>query len=148
MLKVTSPATLAALLILRTHAEESLASLRVGFYSGKCGRNDVESIVFSVVKARFIKDPTLVATLLRMQFHDCFVRGCDASLILDGGNTEKTAPPNGSVRGYEFIDSVKAALERVCPGVVSCADIIAIATRVSVVMVNYLLVPSNMLGSL
>ncbi|KAL8153870.1 hypothetical protein V2J09_011630 [Rumex salicifolius] len=147
-------AALFAILIMMTLAGESLASLKVGFYNGKCGKNDIESIVFSIVKSKFIKDPTLVAALLRMQFHDCFVRcllysfcvrpysdgprpeinGCDASLLLDGRSSEKTAPPNGSVRGYEVIDAVKAALERVCPGVVSCADIIAIATRVSVVM--------------
>ncbi|KAL8162731.1 hypothetical protein V2J09_014220 [Rumex salicifolius] len=126
-----SPAVLAALLILMTLGG-CLADLRVGFYAKKCGKNNVESIVFSVVKAKFAKDPTLVAALLRMQFHDCFVRGCDASLLLDGSNTEKTAGPNGSVRGYEVIDAVKAALEKACPGLVSCADIIAIATRVAV----------------
>ncbi|KAL8128891.1 hypothetical protein V2J09_018046 [Rumex salicifolius] len=96
-----------------TLAGESIASLKVGFYNGKCGKNDIESIVFRIVKSKFIKDPTLVAALLRMQFHDCFVRGCDASLLLDGRSSEKTAPPNGSVRGYEVIDAVKAALERV-----------------------------------
>ncbi|KAL8162730.1 hypothetical protein V2J09_014219 [Rumex salicifolius] len=126
-----SPAALAALLILMTLGG-CLADLRVGFYAKKCGKNDAESIVFSVIKAKFAKDPTLVAALLRMQFHDCFVRGCDASILLDGSNTEKTAGPNGSVRSYEVIDAVKAALEKACPGVVSCADIIAIATRVAV----------------
>lgn len=57
------------------------------------------------------------------------LKGCDASLLLDGSNSEKRAPPNLSVRGYELIDAVKNAVERACPGVVSCADIIAMATR-------------------
>ncbi|KAL8162721.1 hypothetical protein V2J09_014210 [Rumex salicifolius] len=130
--KANSPMALATLLILMTLAGQSLADLRIGFYANKCGKNNVEAIVFRVVRSKFVKDPTLVAALLRMQFHDCFVRGCDASILLDGSNTEKTAGPNGSVRGFEVIDAVKAALEKACPGVVSCADIIAIATRAAV----------------
>ncbi|KAL8162740.1 hypothetical protein V2J09_014229 [Rumex salicifolius] len=105
MLKATSPAALAALLILLTLAGESFANLRVGFYIGKCGKNNVEAIVFRVIRTKFIQDPTIVAALLRA---------------------------NGSVRGYEVIDAVKAALEKACPEVVSCADIIVLATRAAV----------------
>lgn len=48
--------------------------LQVGFYRGKCrGDVDVEGIVRNVVVQAFRKDPTIVAALLRMQFHDCFV---------------------------------------------------------------------------
>ncbi|KAJ4845145.1 hypothetical protein Tsubulata_018407 [Turnera subulata] len=100
-----------------------------GFYKGKCGNNNVESIVRQKVIAKNNTDPTIVAALLRLQFHDCFVNGCDASILLDGNNTEKTAPPNLSVRGYDFIDEIKTALESACQGVVSCADIIVMATR-------------------
>ncbi|KAM7502298.1 hypothetical protein LguiB_001202 [Lonicera macranthoides] len=103
--------------------------LQVGFYRGKCKLVDVESIVRIVVTSRFLKDKTIAPALIRMQFHDCFVNGCDASILLDGSNSEKTAPPNLSVRGYEVIDAAKAAVEAVCPGVVSCADIITMATR-------------------
>ncbi|XP_027069845.2 peroxidase 60-like [Coffea eugenioides] len=104
--------------------------LKVGFYQGKCnGTVDVEVVVGGVVKTWFSSDSTITPALLRMQFHDCFVTGCDASLLLDGSNSEKTAIPNLSVRGYGLIDAAKAAVEAICPGVVSCADIISMATR-------------------
>ncbi|KAJ9163987.1 hypothetical protein P3X46_023606 [Hevea brasiliensis] len=104
-------------------------ALQVGFYRGKCRFADVEAIVAGVITAQFLRDPTIVAALLRLQFHDCFVNGCDASILIDGINSEKTVPPNLSVRGYDIIDQAKAAVENACPGVVSCADLIAIATR-------------------
>ncbi|XP_065866363.1 peroxidase 60 [Euphorbia lathyris] len=107
--------------------------LEVGFYKGKC-IFDVESIVRGVVQSKFISDRTIVAALLRLQFHDCFVHGCDASILLDGKNSEKTAIPNLSVRGYDIIDAAKSAVEFFCPGIVSCADIIAMATRDSVLL--------------
>nr|XP_010934121.1 peroxidase 60-like [Elaeis guineensis] len=59
---------------------------------------------------------------------------CDASILLDGPSGEKTAPPNLSVRGYDIIDEAKAALEKACPGVVSCADIIVAVTRDAVAL--------------
>ncbi|XP_010261060.1 PREDICTED: cationic peroxidase 1-like isoform X2 [Nelumbo nucifera] len=66
-----------------------------------------------------------------------FTQGCDASILLDDTPTftgEKTALPNAnSVRGYEVIDSIKAQLELLCPGVISCADILAVAARDAVV---------------
>ncbi|GJW49456.1 peroxidase 60-like protein [Tanacetum coccineum] len=115
--------------ILLNLISHSYGALEFGFYNGKCQPSDVEDIVRRTVAAKFFSDRTITPALLRMQFHDCFVNGCDASLLLDGSNSEKTAPPNLSVRGYDVIDAAKSAVERVCPGVVSCADIIVMATR-------------------
>ncbi|CAN1326931.1 Peroxidase 56 [Linum perenne] len=67
-----------------------------------------------------------------MQFHDCFIRGCDASVLIDStknNQAEKDAIPNLSLRGFGTIDRVKAALEMECPGIVSCSDILAIVAR-------------------
>ncbi|KAL2511893.1 Peroxidase superfamily protein [Abeliophyllum distichum] len=105
---------------------------RVGFYSSTCSR--VESIVQSAVRSSFNSNPTIAPGLLRMHFHDCFVQGCDGSILIDGSNTEKTAGPNLLLRGYEVIDNAKTQLENACPGVVSCADIIALAARDAVVL--------------
>lgn len=45
--------------------------VRVGYYTGKCGTKDVESIIRGIVRARFAYEPAIVAFLLWLQFHDC-----------------------------------------------------------------------------
>ncbi|XP_059650112.1 peroxidase N1-like [Cornus florida] len=107
---------------------------RVGFYSKSCPR--AESIVQSTVEAHFQTDATVAPGLLRMHFHDCFVQGCDASILIDGPSTEKTAASNLFLRGGDVIDDAKKQLEAACPGVVSCADILALAARDAVVLSN------------
>lgn len=65
------------------------------------------------------------------------MQGCDGSILLDGDSGEKFALPNhNSVRGYEVIDAIKADLESVCPEVVSCADIVALAAGYGVLFVS------------
>ncbi|CAM0152207.1 unnamed protein product [Urochloa decumbens] len=96
----------------------------------------IVTAVRSVTKAAIAREQRMGASILRLFFHDCFVQGCDASLLLDDTSSfqgEKMATPNnGSVRGFEVIDDIKTAVEKVCPGVVSCADILSIAARDSV----------------
>ncbi|KAL6181097.1 hypothetical protein ACLB2K_047753 [Fragaria x ananassa] len=122
------------LLVLATTFPSSVQSqtTRVGFYSRSCPR--AESIVTQTVQKHFKSTPSIAPGLLRMHFHDCFVQGCDGSVLLSGTNTEKTAGPNLGLRGWEVIDDAKTQLEAACPGVVSCADILALAARDSVVL--------------
>ncbi|KAL3693284.1 hypothetical protein R1sor_006935 [Riccia sorocarpa] len=105
--------------------------LSTSFYSNSCP--SVLTTVRSAVSNALKSDPRAGAKLLRMFFHDCFVQGCDASVLLDDTSTfkgEKTAAPNAnSLGGFNIIDSIKTSLEKSCPKTVSCADIVAIAAR-------------------
>ncbi|XP_062077176.1 cationic peroxidase 2-like [Humulus lupulus] len=105
---------------------------KVGFYSKTCPK--AESIISSTVQTHFKSNPRIAPGILRMHFHDCFVRGCDGSILIAGSSTEKTAAPNSGIPGYNVIDDAKKQLEAACPGVVSCADILALAARDSVVV--------------
>ncbi|XP_057806705.1 peroxidase 64-like [Salvia miltiorrhiza] len=98
---------------------------------------NVESIVAKVVRNATSRDKTVPATLLRMHFHDCFIRGCDGSILLEsgGGNkAERDAPPNRSLHAFYVIEAAKRAVEAACPALVSCADILAFAARDAVVL--------------
>ncbi|KAI4342276.1 hypothetical protein MLD38_026918 [Melastoma candidum] len=110
--------------------------LRPGFYLFTCPI--AESIVKSAVESHFRSNPAVAPKLLRMHFHDCFVKGCDASILVDGQTAEKTAVPNLSLApAFPVIDDAKAQLEAACPGVVSCADIVALAARDAVLLMMY-----------
>ncbi|KAF9668316.1 hypothetical protein SADUNF_Sadunf15G0116100 [Salix dunnii] len=113
----------------------SKAMLNDHYYDQACPQ--AGKIIFETVRNASMHDPKVPARILRMFFHDCFIRGCDASILLDstpGNQAEKDGPPNVSVRSFYVIDDAKAKLEMACPHTVSCADIIAIAARDVVAM--------------
>ncbi|TXG73147.1 hypothetical protein EZV62_001726 [Acer yangbiense] len=92
------------------------SQLTTDFYSKTCP-NVLQIVRREVMKA--IKVETrMAASLIRLHFHDCFVNGCDASLLLDGSDSEKLALANlNSARGFEVVDTIKAAVESQCSGV-------------------------------
>ncbi|RZS12990.1 hypothetical protein BHM03_00044504 [Ensete ventricosum] len=99
------------------------AQLSPTFYNTSCP--NALSIIRTAVRAAVTRDRRMGASLLRLHFHDCFVQA-----------REKTANPNNnSLRGFEVIDAIKSKLESACKQVVSCADIVAVAARDSVVAV-------------
>ncbi|TVU37634.1 hypothetical protein EJB05_10959, partial [Eragrostis curvula] len=119
-------------------APPSGLGLSYGYYNNSSSDSycpQAESLVKEAVAAAIAKDERAGAWLIRLFFHDCFVRGCDASVLLtttESGNTdtEREGPPNkNSLRGFEVIDTAKAKVEAQCEGKVSCADILAFAAR-------------------
>ncbi|KAJ4887351.1 Peroxidase 1 [Raphanus sativus] len=112
--------------------------LDLDYYRSTCPQ--VETIVRRVTFQYVSRRPTLAAALLRMHFHDCFVRGCDGSILLKSPfkDAERDAVPNLSVRGYEVVDAAKSALDRIkgCRGAVSCADVLALVARDAVAVIG------------
>jgi len=108
--------------------------LQVGYYNKKCrGGVDVEGVIMEHIKRAIRKNPRVGAALVRLVFHDCFVRGCDGSVLLDKSaqnpHPEKEAPANIGLAAFDVLEEIKADLERKCPGVVSCSDILVYAAR-------------------
>ncbi|KAA0040046.1 peroxidase 2-like [Cucumis melo var. makuwa] len=107
------------------------------FYDTTCP--NVSSIVRGVMQQALQSDDRAGAKIIRLHFHDCFVDGCDGSVLLedqDGITSELGAPGNGGITGFNIVDDIKTAVENVCPGVVSCADILAIASRDAVTLAS------------
>ena len=68
------------------------------------------------------------------------MQGRDASVLISSprGDAEKDADDNLSLAGdgFDTVDKAKRAVEAACPGVVSCADILALAARGVVLLVS------------
>ncbi|XP_059294077.1 peroxidase 31 [Lycium ferocissimum] len=106
--------------------------LNTAYYTKSCPR--FEQIMQETTTNKQITSPTTAAATLRLFFHDCFVGGCDSSVLISStpfNKAERDAEINLSLPGdgFDVITRAKTALELTCPGVVSCSDILAVAAR-------------------
>ncbi|KAF8709862.1 hypothetical protein HU200_029575 [Digitaria exilis] len=113
-------------------AQPGAADLKTNYYASTCP--NVEAIVRGAVQQRKQATIRTIGSTIRLFFHDCFVEGCDGSVLIDstpGNQAEKDASDNKSLasEGFDTVRSAKAAVEAACPGTVSCADVLALATR-------------------
>ncbi|CAO2195969.1 unnamed protein product [Urochloa humidicola] len=107
------------------------------FYKKSCPK--AEGIVMGYLKSAVKSNVGLAAALIRLHFHDCFVQGCDASILLDSTPTQKSeqeAIPNQTLRpaAFKAVNEIRDRLDKACGRVVSCADIVALAARDSVAL--------------
>ncbi|RWR93972.1 cationic peroxidase 1 [Cinnamomum micranthum f. kanehirae] len=127
---------LTLLIVMITISSPVSAQLSVSFYGNTCP--SVFDTVRTAIRSAINREARMGASLIRLFFHDCFVNGCDGGVLLDDNGSfvgEKTAlANNNSARGFEVIDNIKTRVDQACGrSVVSCADILAIAARDSVV---------------
>ncbi|KZV57706.1 peroxidase 63 [Dorcoceras hygrometricum] len=113
--------------------------LSTTYYSRTCP--NFQQIMQETTTNKQITSPTTAAATLRVFFHDCFATGCDASVLISStpfNRAERDADINLSLPGdgFDVVVRAKSALELSCPGVVSCADILAVAARNLVVMMG------------
>ena len=77
--------SLALLAVCCAGAAAKAPRLSPNYYRHSCPR--VERIVSDIIAAKQRANPSTAAGTLRLFFHDCFVNGCDASVLLDGSAT-------------------------------------------------------------
>uniref|UniRef100_A0A804NFK9 Peroxidase n=1 Tax=Zea mays TaxID=4577 RepID=A0A804NFK9_MAIZE len=115
--------------------------LALDFYARTCPA--VDQIVANVTAAQYRDFPAAGPAVLRLFHHDCFVEGCDASILIaptaDAAAPARPPPPrverdmeenrNLPQEAFDTVELAKAAVESKCPGIVSCADVLALAAR-------------------
>ncbi|KAJ4878658.1 Peroxidase 73 [Raphanus sativus] len=114
--------------------DTTTAQLKPNFYGKSCP--NVEAIVRKVVQQKIKETFVTIPATLRLFFHDCFVNGCDASVMIQStpnNKAEKDHPDNLSLAGdgFDVVIKAKKAIDANpgCKNKVSCADILALATR-------------------
>eukprot|EP00246_Nothoceros_aenigmaticus_P012116 TRINITY_DN35_c0_g1_i1.p1 TRINITY_DN35_c0_g1~~TRINITY_DN35_c0_g1_i1.p1 ORF type:complete len:328 (+),score=36.19 TRINITY_DN35_c0_g1_i1:147-1130(+) len=104
-----------------------LAQLADNYYGTSCPQ------AYQIIKDetyRYYKIHGNVATsAYRNVFHDCAVNKCDGSILLDGTPgvpNERASFKNFGLRNFKWFYATKRTVEKACPGVVSCADLVAL----------------------
>ncbi|CAN6463140.1 unnamed protein product [Victoria cruziana] len=104
--------------------------LRLNYYAENCPR--AEAIIKDQVDKLYQEHGNTAVSWIRNLFHDCMVESCDASLLLETSGSiisEKKSSRSFGLRNFKYVDVIKQAVESECPGIVSCADIIALSAR-------------------
>lgn len=131
--------TILALLIPLLLLSPAESMLNPEYYAQTCP--NFAKIVQEVVTDKQLAVPTTAAGSLRLFFHDCVVGGCDASILISSNQlsgSERDNDINHSLPGdaFDVVIRSKTRLELECPGIVSCSDILAEATRDLVTMIG------------
>ncbi|KAL5198728.1 hypothetical protein ABZP36_002240 [Zizania latifolia] len=137
--RVVACCSCALLLLLATSTAATAAGggLRLNFYLHSCPR--AEDIVREQVRRLYEEHGNTAVSWVRALFHDCMVKSCDASLLLEttaAAVSEQASHRSFGMRNFKYIATIKAALERECPSTVSCADVLALAARDGVAMLG------------
>ncbi|EFJ26797.1 hypothetical protein SELMODRAFT_14687, partial [Selaginella moellendorffii] len=104
------------------------SELSTSFYANTCP--NFPQIARSVIRFEVANDSRSSASILKLHFRDCFAQGCDGSLLPQVG---KERGDGRSTKGLKIINNIKRAVETSCPETVSCADILALSARESVI---------------
>ncbi|XP_008239361.1 PREDICTED: peroxidase 21 [Prunus mume] len=113
------------------------SELQLNYYSESCPK--AEEIIKQEVTKLYYEHGNTAVSWLRNLFHDCFVQGCDASLLLESVNgieSEKASGRSFGMRNFKYVNTIKKAVENECPSTVSCADVVALSARDGIVMLG------------
>lgn len=113
------------------------ANLQQNYYSQSCP--NAEEIIKKEVAQLYDKHGNTAVSWIRNLFHDCMVKSCDASLLLEtveGLESEKASQRSFGMRNFKYVNTIKDAVEKECPRTVSCADIVALSARDGIVMLG------------
>uniref|UniRef100_A0A0E0E5T3 Peroxidase n=1 Tax=Oryza meridionalis TaxID=40149 RepID=A0A0E0E5T3_9ORYZ len=117
--------------VLLATAACAAAQLSQSYYASTCP--NVEALVRGAVTQKLKETFNAAPGTLRLFFHDCFVRGCDASVLIAGPDDEHSAGADTTLSpdALDLITRAKAAVDAdaQCANKVSCADILALAAR-------------------
>ncbi|KAF8686203.1 hypothetical protein HU200_043584 [Digitaria exilis] len=105
--------------------------LKVGYYNGKHGGVEpiVRDEVYKTLNVDRSKGAASSASSSTTAGSRVVMHPCSWNPSSKNPYPEKVAGSNIGLRAFDVIDKIKARLEAVYPGVVSCADILAFAAR-------------------
>ncbi|KAK4583327.1 hypothetical protein RGQ29_026200 [Quercus rubra] len=133
----SSPSFIFLSLALLFHFYLCKGDLLLNYYSESCP--NAEDIIKQEVTDLYNKHGNTAVSWVRNLFHDCMVKSCDASLLLEtvnGIESEQASERSFGMRNFKYVSTIKEALEKECPLTVSCADIVALSARDGIVMLG------------